>query len=171
MRRVTRTHSAPFALALLTLLLLAACAAGPGSEWARTDPPAGFFTGLWHGLILVVALVVSFFTGTVRVYETHNVGTAYDIGFVLGTMLLYGSGIRITFHRARRRGHVVVHPTSDDVAGRVEKRVRQKLSGLLTDDELDQLGEKVVRDVRARLRRWLEDDEDDPTRPPPTEPG
>jgi hypothetical protein len=65
------------------ILLLAACAASPPPV---SDAPAapGFLTGFWHGLILPVTFVVSLFDDGVGVYETHNSGHLYDLGFVLG---------------------------------------------------------------------------------------
>ena len=71
-----------FGLVVL-LLLLGGCAAGP-AEVSEAAGVAGFFTGLWHGLILPVTFVVSLFTDTVGVYDVHNAGHLYDLGFVLG---------------------------------------------------------------------------------------
>lgn len=89
---------------VLGLLVLAGCAGGPESRWAAAGaPPAGFFAGLWHGILMVVTLVVSFFTDDVRIYEVHNVGVAYDLGFVLGALGAYGGGIHVSIGRRRRR--------------------------------------------------------------------
>ncbi len=46
--------------------------------------PAGFWAGLWHGLIAPLLFWVSLFVGGVRVYETNNKGRRYDFGFLLG---------------------------------------------------------------------------------------
>ncbi len=88
----------PLALGLVALLfLLGACAAGPGSRWALPDAgPAGFFAGLWHGIIVVFALVVSFFTDNVNIYEPHNTGFFYNLGFVLGAAGTFGGGVHVT---------------------------------------------------------------------------
>ena len=40
--------------------------------------------GLWHGLIAPATLLVSFFNSDVRMYEVHNAGSEYDLGFLLG---------------------------------------------------------------------------------------
>ena len=75
-----------------TSLLLAACAAGP-NELARSSPdPAGFWLGLWHGLISPITFVVSLFTTKVNIYEVHNNGNWYDLGFMLGVSSAFGSG-------------------------------------------------------------------------------
>lgn len=144
------------AATLALLLVLTACAAGPGSEWAKPDAePAGFFAGFWHGLLLVITLIVSFFTDQVGIYEVHNVGTAYNVGFVLGTLAAYGSGIRITTSRRRAPAKAA---DVDRIAGEVERRVTQKIQGILDDEEWQDLGDRVEQRVKAKLRRWLDDE-------------
>ena len=92
-----RSPLAHLAVLLVLCLLLTACAAGPTSRWAPAEvPPAGFFAGIWHGMIVVFALVVSFFADGVGIYEIHNTGFAYDLGFVLGAMGTFGGGIHVT---------------------------------------------------------------------------
>lgn len=44
--------------------------------------------GLWHGLIAPVTLVLSFFTPDIHMYEVHNAGSEYDLGFLLGVTLI-----------------------------------------------------------------------------------
>lgn len=76
-------------------LLLAACAAGPNPEVGAAAPGgdvAGFWLGIWHGVIAPIAFVVSLFSADVGIYEVHNVGTWYDLGFVLGLGFLVGGG-------------------------------------------------------------------------------
>ena len=51
---------------------------------------AGLGTGLWHGLISVVTLIISFFNPDIQMYEVHNNGPMYNLGFLLGTILLFG---------------------------------------------------------------------------------
>lgn len=46
--------------------------------------PAGFWAGLWHGLICPITFLVSLFTPGVRIYETNNSGRLYDFGFLIG---------------------------------------------------------------------------------------
>ena len=77
-------------------ILLAACAAGPNPALA-TPPPgggdaAGFFPGLWHGVISPVTFLISLFTDDVNIYEVHNSGNWYDFGFALGAGILFGGG-------------------------------------------------------------------------------
>ena len=59
--------------------------AGPNSKYqAPGATPAGFWAGLWHGIIAPIIFFVSLFMTGVRVYETHNKGRWYDFGFLLG---------------------------------------------------------------------------------------
>lgn len=46
--------------------------------------PAGFWAGLWHGMIAPLLFWFSLFLPGVRVYETNNKGRWYDFGFLAG---------------------------------------------------------------------------------------
>ena len=78
-------------------LLLTACAAGPNVV-PHVDSVAGFWKGLWHGLIYPVTFIISLFTDNVNIYEVRNNGNWYDFGFVAGIALLH-----TVFGSARRR--------------------------------------------------------------------
>ena len=70
--------------------------AGPGSAWKMPDSePAGFFGGLWHGLLFPFTFWISLLWPSVRIYETKNSGRWYDFGFVLGTGLYIGGGSQV----------------------------------------------------------------------------
>ncbi len=62
---------------------------------------AGFWAGLWHGLICPIAFVISLFNRGVNIYEVHNTGALYNLGFVLGACVSLGGTGRGS-HRARR---------------------------------------------------------------------
>lgn len=87
-------------------LVLASCAAGPnpGVDIAGADGDiAGFWMGLWHGIISPVTFVISLFTEQVNLYEVHNSGGWYDFGFVLGAGILFGGGFFGIFRGAGRK--------------------------------------------------------------------
>jgi hypothetical protein len=44
--------------------------------------------GLWHGIIAPVTLVFSFFNSDIHMYEVHNAGSEYDLGFLLGVAII-----------------------------------------------------------------------------------
>lgn len=84
-------------LALLIVFVLSACAAGenPNIGVAPVDGDvAGFWLGLWHGLIAPVTFIISLFTDNVNVYEVHNNGNWYDFGFVFGVSMAFGGSAR-----------------------------------------------------------------------------
>ncbi len=84
-------------LAILLLLLLSACSAGANPEigMAGADGDvAGFWMGLWHGLIAPITFVISLFSDTVNIYEVHNSGNWYDFGFMFGACISLGGSSR-----------------------------------------------------------------------------
>jgi hypothetical protein len=88
---------------LLAALFLSSCAAGPNPAVGAGEELAGFWLGLWHGIILPVTFVISLFTDDVSVYEVANNGNWYDFGFVLGVTMSLGGGGGGAGARARRR--------------------------------------------------------------------
>jgi hypothetical protein len=79
-------------LALL-LVILAGCAPGPNElAGANTGKAAGFWLGLWQGIIAPVTFVVSLFNKNVQMYEVHNSGNWYNLGFLLGMSIVLGGG-------------------------------------------------------------------------------
>jgi len=81
----------------LVLLMLAGCAAGPNEMTNSPDEEgkvAGFWQGLWHGIIAPITFIISLFSDTVNVYEVHNNGGWYTFGFLLGLGVLTGGGGR-----------------------------------------------------------------------------
>lgn len=71
--------------------------AGPNSKYKLPNAkPAGFWAGLWHGLITPITFIICIFNPNVRIYETNNRGRLYDLGFILGLSSSFGgSGSRI----------------------------------------------------------------------------
>ncbi len=83
-------------ICLLLFFVLSSCAAGPNMLEKTPDENgkvAGFWKGLWHGLISPITFIISVFTKTVRFYEVHNNGSWYNFGFVLGAGLFLSGGI------------------------------------------------------------------------------
>lgn len=65
---------------------------GPNPELnkpAENGRVAALGTGLWHGLIALITLILSFFNPAVQMYEVHNNGSMYNLGFLFGTALLF----------------------------------------------------------------------------------
>ncbi len=80
-----------FALGILIVALmfsLSACLPGDGSATAADT--AGFFWGIWHGWMAPVSLIFSLFNRTIRIYEVHNSGLGYDLGFYMAIISGFG---------------------------------------------------------------------------------
>jgi hypothetical protein len=94
----------------ILLLILAACA--PGSDLEVTTPEStielrspgpnpqlnepddtgrlsGFVQGLWHGIIAPVSVVGAFFNPAMQMYEVHNNGRDYNLGFLIGVAFIF----------------------------------------------------------------------------------
>jgi hypothetical protein len=75
--------------------------AGPNSKYKQPGAnAAGFWAGLWHGIIAPITFVISLFAVGVRIYETNNNGRWYDFGFMLGI------GAFASHHEVRRAAGV-----------------------------------------------------------------
>ncbi|MCA9972864.1 MAG: hypothetical protein KC425_21755 [Anaerolineales bacterium] len=79
----------------VVLVVLVGCAAGPNTF---VDTPneagevAGFWLGLWHGIIAPITFVVSLFNESVGMYAIHNNGGWYNAGFLFGLGAVWGGG-------------------------------------------------------------------------------
>ena len=79
----------------LTVLFVAGCAAGPNEMANSPDEEgevAGFWQGLWHGIISPFTFIISLFVDTIHLYEVHNNGGWYNFGFLLGASIIFGGG-------------------------------------------------------------------------------
>ena len=86
-------------LVLVMIALISAvmtgCAPGQNQLVNSADSEgkvAGFWYGLWHGVIAPISLIVSLFKDNVHMYEVHNNGNWYNLGFLLGMASVFGSG-------------------------------------------------------------------------------
>ena len=59
------------------------------NEPAENGRVAGVLQGLWHGIIAPVTLIMSFFNENVQMYEVHNDGKEYNLGFLLGVAIVF----------------------------------------------------------------------------------
>lgn len=154
------TRRITVALVALVLVLLVVGGCAPGNDrWASVDSPAGFWAGLWHGIIIIVTFVVTWFTNDVGIYESNNVGFWYNIGFILGCMISLGGGIRAGTHRKRKVKVIRRGPDPERIARRVERGVREGLKAAFADrvdtvseNEWDELGRRVEERVKEEMK-------------------
>ena len=102
-RHPTRDRSGLAAVIFAVVLSISSCAAerNPLEDAAAHaacctelgGASAGFWLGIWHGMISPVTFFVSIFRSSTGVYEVHNNGAWYNLGFFLGlTSIIGGSG-------------------------------------------------------------------------------
>ena len=83
------------AVAALALFAMIGCAPGPNQLADSPDEEgevAGFWRGLWHGIISPITFIVSLFSDSVHPYEVHNNGNWYNFGFLIGIVIIFGGG-------------------------------------------------------------------------------
>ena len=92
-------------LVLVVAGLLAGCAGGRPLQQRRVEPekPAGFWRGLWHGMIAPITFIISLFSDKVNLYEVFNNGNWYNFGFMLGLSISMGGSGAGASHGRRRR--------------------------------------------------------------------
>jgi len=71
----------------------------PGIGIYTLDSPAGFLSGIWHGWIAPILLVIRLFNSNVTIYEVVNSGWWYDFGFY--TAVIGGFGGLTLFHKSK----------------------------------------------------------------------
>jgi len=80
-------------LLLAILLVLSGCADSMSLEQAMSVEEVGFWHGLWHGMIIPFAWLISLFDNGVSIYAIYNNGGWYDFGFIIGIGGLSGAGL------------------------------------------------------------------------------
>ena len=141
---------------ILIVAMIAGCAAGTSRFEAK---PAGFWAGLWHGLICLFTFVIGLFTDSVRMYEVNNTGNWYDFGFLFGVCILLGGGGGAG---AKKR-----HPRSakeiewEKIGQKVEEKVRKGIKHWVEESEekdkdWEEIGQKIEEKIKRELKNWTE---------------
>jgi hypothetical protein len=74
-------------IGLILLVTLSSCALGPNPvvDTAKSSGDiAGFWLGLWHGIIAPITFIISLFSDSIHIYEVLNNGGWYNFGFLIG---------------------------------------------------------------------------------------
>ena len=142
------------------VLLLASCAAGDAQF--TQESPAGFWYGLWHGIIAVITLIIHVFNENVGVYEIHNTGGWYDFGFLMGVICIWGGSSHVTCKSAAEKQR---EKEWEEVGSKVELKVMRKLKEWSEDEDVteadkdwDEIGEKVEKKLKRKIRQWADED-------------
>lgn len=147
-----------YSVVLLLAVTLASCTAGDSQF--TVENPAGFFWGLWHGVISVISLVIHLFNDNVVVYELDNSGGWYDFGFLLGVIMVWGGGCHAS---CKTKQEAASDKEWDEIGDKVEKKVMRRLKEWADEDaptdsdgEWDEIGEKVEKKLKRKIREWAE---------------
>ena len=133
-----------------------------GNAQFSEENPAGFWYGLWHGVIAVITLIIHIFNESVSVYEINNIGGWYDFGFLLGVILIWSGGSHVNCKSAEKKQR---EKEWDEIGDKVEHKVMRKLKEWAEDEEnggsvkeWEEIGEKVEKKLKRKIREWAEKD-------------
>lgn len=76
---------------LLTFFALATCMTSCAPAGYESNK-SGFFSGLWHGFIIMFSLIGKLFGADIGIYAEHNTGFTYWLGFIIGIAGFGGGG-------------------------------------------------------------------------------
>jgi hypothetical protein len=141
---------------LVAAIVVAGCAAGDARF--TVDAPAGFWSGLWHGMISCITLIIGIFNDTVSVYEVNNTGGWYDFGFLIGAGGIWGGSPTVTVGRRRRRRR---HDAEwDEIGTKVEAKIRRRIrewAEAEPDEDWKVVEDKAEAKLKRRFRQWAEE--------------
>jgi len=140
--------------------LLTACTAGD-VQFAQEDQAAGFWYGIWHGMISFITLIIHVFNDSVAVYEVNNTGGWYDFGFLLGVITVWGGSSHVSCTTSAKRKR---DKEWEEIGEKVERKVMRRLKAWAEDEndtdeapkEWDEISDKVEQKLKRKLREWAE---------------
>lgn len=142
------------------ILLLTSCAAGDAQFTPESQ--AGFWYGLWHGVISFISLIIHIFNDNVTVYEINNSGGWYDFGFLFGVSCIWGGGSHMSCKSASKKKR---DKEWEEIGEKVEKKVMHKLKEWAEDKEntgsgkdWEDIGGEVEKKLKRKIREWAEKD-------------
>ncbi len=144
-------------LSLLGLVVWSACA--PGNARFTAETPAGFWVGLWHGIIALITFVIGLFDDNVHMYERANNGSWYDAGFFLGFLIMAKGGH--SGSQMRRKPKCARDTEWEDIGDKVEAKIRRKIRDWAEADpdaSWDEVEAKAESKLKGKLRAWAESD-------------
>ena len=80
------------------LFVVSGCLPGDGSKTPTN--PAGLLSGIWHGWVAPLSLVLSIFNKQISIYEVFNTGFWYDFGFYAAIISGFGG---LSFSRRKKK--------------------------------------------------------------------
>ncbi len=86
--------------ALIVLILFMTITSCAPAE--TTEKVYGFFYGIIHGLLFIIALFAKLFDMDYGLYAENNTGFTYWLGYILGVFIIGGGGGSAAGRRRRR---------------------------------------------------------------------
>lgn len=157
--RITRFRHGAASILACTLISLLVLGCAAGDPRFTVDAPAGFWHGLWHGMISWVTLVIGLFSDQVRVYELDNTGGWYDLGFLLGIGCICGGGSR-SYRRKPSQRSLRDQKEWEEIAKKVEHKLQHKIrqwAEAEPDEDWEHVGTKAEAKLKQKLRAWAEE--------------
>ncbi len=80
-----------FTIVIFIVINIYSCLPGPNIFENKPDDLkviSGFWEGFYHGAIAPITFVLSLFLDGIHIYEIHNNGAWYNLGFLFGADLL-----------------------------------------------------------------------------------
>lgn len=71
-------------LIIIVAALFTSCADVLNVDNCTTPDPYGFWSGIWHGWIILTSFIGSLFSNDIAIYAVNNNGFWYDFGFIFG---------------------------------------------------------------------------------------
>lgn len=154
-------HKKYLVVALVLIVILASLSCAPGNyRWnpgLEGSKPAGFWAGLWHGIIVIITFIISLFNRNVGIYEAYNYGWSYNLGFVLGLCISVGGGLK-----AHRRKKVIKYEWKD-FGPKVEEKIREGVKAWVDESEdeakkkeWEEIGKKVEEKIKRKIKEWAD---------------
>ena len=151
------------ALGLILIVVCMAISCAPGNErWDQEINPghqAGFWAGIWHGLIIVITFICSLFTSDVGLYEVSNTGWSYNLGFLIGLLISLGH----VWRWGKWKKHRVKKDDWDKIGTQVEEKVRVGIKSWLDEadkeekkKEWEEIGKKIEEKIKKALKEWAD---------------
>jgi len=156
------TNKRYIAFGLILILAFASLSCAPGNDrWDQEINPghnAGFWAGIWHGLIIIITFIVSLFTTEVGIYEVSNTGWPYNLGFLIGLIVSVGHVWRWGRWRKYRRKY-----EWRKIGDEVEEKVRTGIQAWLEESkkeekekEWEEIAKKIEEKIKKALKEWAE---------------
>ena len=150
------------AIGLILAAAFMSLTCAPGNDrWDQEINPghkAGFWAGIWHGLLIIITFIISLFTREVGLYEVSNTGWPYNLGFLIGLMISLGGLFRQTRVKQKIR-----KKEWERIGVEVEEKVRAGIKSWLDEadkgkkeKEWEEIGKKIEEKIKKALKEWAE---------------